>query len=61
MRFLLPTIAIVVLIVIGCAIQIHFSPNHVSGAETRLGVPVYELHANQRDVKTLPEQEIPLP
>jgi hypothetical protein len=61
MRFLLPAIGIVVLIVTGYAIQIHFSPSHVAKAETKLGIPVYELHANKRDVKTLSEQEAPPP
>jgi hypothetical protein len=61
MRFLLPVVGIVVLLVTGYAIQIRFSPNHVSGAETRFGPSVYGLHVNERDVKTLPEEEVPLP
>jgi hypothetical protein len=61
MRFLLPAVGIVVLLVTGYAIQIHFPSNHVSEVETRLSPSVYDLHANERDVKTLPDQEVPLP
>ena len=61
MRFLLPVVGIVVLIVTGIALQTHFSSNQVAVAEVTHGVPVHELHVNKRDVKTLPEQEIPLP
>jgi hypothetical protein len=61
MRFLLPVIGIVVPIVTGIALQTHFSSKHVALAEATLGVPVYELHANKQDMKTLPDQEIPLP
>jgi hypothetical protein len=60
-RFLLPIFGIVVLSVIGIALQTHFSSKYVALAEATLGVPVYELHANKQDMKTLPEQEIPLP
>jgi hypothetical protein len=56
MRFLLPAIGIAILIVIGTALQIHFSPKHVAAADVSLGIPLRELHTN-RDVKTLPEQE----
>ena len=59
MRFLLPVIGIVVLIVTWIALQTHFSSNQVAVAEVTHGVPVYEIHANY--AKTLPEQEIPLP
>jgi hypothetical protein len=58
MRFILPTIGIVVLIATGTALQNHFSSNRVV-AETALGAPVYDIPADY--VKTLPEQEIPLP
>jgi DUF971 family protein len=61
MRFLLPVVGIVVLLVTGYAIQIRFSSNHDSGVETRFNPSVYDVHANERDVKTLPGQEIPLP
>jgi hypothetical protein len=61
MRFLLPVVGIVALLVTGYAIQIRFSPNHVSGPETTFGPSVYDLHVNERDVKTLPEQEVPPP
>jgi len=61
MRFLFPAIGITVLIVIWYALEIRFAPKHVAAAGTNLGVPVYDLHANKRDVKTLPEEEIPLP
>jgi hypothetical protein len=60
MRFLLPVVGVVVLLVTGYAIQIRFSPNHISGAETGFG-PSYVLHVNERDAKALPEQEVPLP
>jgi hypothetical protein len=59
MRFILPAIGITALVVTGSALQTHFSSNQVAMAETTLGVPVYEIHANY--VKTLPDQEIPLP
>ena len=61
MRFLLPAVGIIVLIATGYAVQFHFSSNHVAEAGTKLGIPVYDLHANKRDVKTLPEQAVPLP
>jgi hypothetical protein len=61
MRFLLPAIGITVLIATGYALQNHFSSNHVAEADTKLGISVYDLHANKRDVKTLPEQGAPLP
>jgi hypothetical protein len=59
MRFLLPAIAIVVLIVTGTALQIHFPSNQVAVADATRGVPVYKIQADY--VKALPEQEIPLP
>jgi hypothetical protein len=61
MRFLLPAIGIIILIVTGYAIQIRFPPNHVAEAETKVGISVYDIHANKRDVKTIPEQGAPLP
>jgi len=61
MRFLLPAIGIAALVVTGTALQTHFSSNDVAMAETTLGVPVYDIQANANYVKTLPEQEIPLP
>jgi hypothetical protein len=61
MRFLLPAVGIIVLIVTGYAIQFRFSSNRVAEAETKVGISVYDLHANKRDVKTLPEQGVPLP
>jgi hypothetical protein len=60
MRFLLPAIGIAILIVIGTALQTHFSPKQVAAADASLGIPLRELPTN-RDVKTLPEQETPLP
>ena len=59
MRFLLPAIGIVVLIVTWYALEIRFAPKHVAEAGANVGIPVYDLHANH--VKTVPEQEIPLP
>jgi hypothetical protein len=61
MRFLLPAIGIAALVVTGTALETHFSSNDVAMAETTLGVPVYDIQANPNYVKTLPEQEIPLP
>jgi hypothetical protein len=61
MRLLLPAIGIVVLIATGYALQTHFSSKRVAAAEATVGVPVYALHANKRDMKTLQEQEAPLP
>jgi hypothetical protein len=59
MRFLLPAIGITVLMVTGTALQTHFSSKRSAVAEATTGVPVYKIDANY--VKTLPEQEIPLP
>jgi hypothetical protein len=59
MRFLLPAIGITVLIVTGTALRTHFSSKRSAVAEATTGVPVYKIDANY--VKTLPEQEIPLP
>ena len=59
MRFLLPAIGIVVLIVIGTALQIHFPSKQVAVADATPDVTVYKIDANY--MKTLPEQEIPLP
>jgi hypothetical protein len=64
MRLLLPAVGIVVLIATGYALQTlqtHFSSKQVAAAEATTGVPVYELHANKRDMKTLQKQEAPLP
>ena len=60
MRFLLPAAGIIVLLAIGYAIQFRFASNRVAEAETKVGTSVY-LHANKRDVKTLPDQGAPLP
>ena len=59
MRFLLPAIGIVVLIVTGTALQIHFPSKQVAVADATPDVTVYKIDANY--MKTLPEQEIPLP
>jgi hypothetical protein len=59
MRFLLPTIGIAVLVVVRTALQIHFAPKRVAEAGVIPGIPVQEFPANY--VKTLPEQEVPLP
>jgi len=61
MRLLLPVIGVVVVTVTGIALQTRFSSNQVAAAEATLGISVHELHANNPDVKALPEQEIPLP
>jgi hypothetical protein len=47
------------LIVTGIALQIHFPSKQVAVADATSGVPVYTIQADY--VKTLPEQEIPLP
>jgi len=54
MRLLLPIVGIVALLVKGYAIQIRFSPNHVSGTETRFGPSVYDLHVNDRGCEGAP-------
>ena len=59
MRLLLPAIAIAVLIVTGTALQMRFPSKQAAVAEATLGVPIYKIDASH--VKTLPEQEIPLP
>jgi hypothetical protein len=61
MRFLLPAIGIVMLLVTWYALEIRFAPKHVADAGANVGIPVYDLHVNKRDVKTLQEEEIPLP
>jgi hypothetical protein len=59
MRFLLPAIGIVALIGTGTAVQLRFPSKQVAVAEATAGVAVDKIDANY--VKTLPEQEIPLP
>jgi len=61
MRFLLPAIGIIALIATAQAVQFHLSSTHVAEAGTKLSISVYDLHANKRDVNTLPEQGAPLP
>jgi hypothetical protein len=56
MRVLLPALGIAVLIVTGTALQIRFPSKQVAAAES---APVYKIDANY--LKTLTEQEIPLP
>ena len=43
MRFLLPAIGIVVLIVTGTALQMHFPSKQVAVADATPGVPVYKI------------------
>jgi hypothetical protein len=58
MRLLIPAIGIAVLIVTGTALQMRFPSKQVA-VEATLGGPVYKIDANY--VKTLLDQEIPLP
>jgi hypothetical protein len=60
MRFL-AAVGILVLVVVGYALQTHFSSNRVAEAEIKPGMSVYDVHANKQNVKTLPEEEAPLP
>ena len=59
MRLLVPAIGIAVLVVTGTALEMRFPSKQVAAAEATLGVPVYKIDASY--VKTLLEQEIPLP
>jgi hypothetical protein len=56
---LLFSIGIVALIGIGITLQMRFPPNRVAVVEATAGAPIYIINANH--LKTLPEQEIPLP
>jgi hypothetical protein len=56
---LLFAIGIVVLIGIGITLQMRFPPNRLAVVEATAGAPIYIVDANH--VKTLPEQQIPLP
>jgi hypothetical protein len=53
------TIGMVALAVTGIALQIRFPPNQVAVAEATAGARIYKIDASY--VKTLPEQEAPLP
>ena len=61
MRFLVATGAVISLIVAGHALETEFASSRSVESAMISGVSVYQLHLNKPDIKTLPEQEAPLP
>jgi hypothetical protein len=61
MRFLVGTVAVMALIVAGHALETEFASSRSVESAMISGVSVYQLHLNKPDIKTLPEQEAPLP
>ena len=49
------------LIVAGHALETEFASSRSVESAMISGVSVYQLHLNKPDIKTLPEQEAPLP
>jgi len=61
MRFLVAGIAVIGLIVAGRTIATQFAPNSAVEAGMTSGISVYQIHLEKPDMKTLPEQDVPLP
>jgi hypothetical protein len=61
MRFSVATVAVIGLIVAGRTIETQFASSRSVASAMISGIPVYQLHPNKPDVKTLLEQEAPLP
>jgi hypothetical protein len=61
MRFLVATVAVAGLIVAGHTIETQLASSRSVESEMVSDVSVYQLHINKPDMKTLPEQEAPLP
>jgi hypothetical protein len=61
MRSLGATVAIIGLIAAGHTIETQFASSRSVESAMTSGVSVYQLHLNKADMKTLPEQEAPLP
>jgi hypothetical protein len=61
MRFLVAAVAIIGLIVAGHTIATQFASNRSVEAAMTPGISVYQIHLGKADMKTLPEQEVPLP
>jgi hypothetical protein len=60
-RFLVATVAVIALIVAGHTIQTELASSRSVESAMISGISVYQLHLNKPDMKTLPEQEAPLP
>jgi hypothetical protein len=61
MRFLLGALVVIGLIVAGYAIETQVASSRSTALVVAPGISVYQIHLNTSDVKTLPEQEAPLP
>jgi hypothetical protein len=59
MRLLLGALVVIGLIVAGYTIETQVTSSRSS--ELVSGISVYQIHLNTPDMKTLPEQEAPLP
>jgi nitrate reductase gamma subunit len=60
MRYLLVAVAISGLIAT-YAVKSQFAPSRFAEAGMTSGISVYQLHLGKSDMKTLPEQDAPLP
>jgi hypothetical protein len=61
MRFLVATGAVISLIVAGHAIETEFAASRSVESAMISGISVYQIHLNKVNMRTLPEQEAPLP
>jgi hypothetical protein len=61
MRFLVAGVAVIGLIVAGRTIATQFASGRSVEAAMTSGISVYQIHLDKPDMKTLPEQEVPLP
>jgi hypothetical protein len=60
-RFLVAAVAIIGLIVAGHTIATEFTSSRTVEAAMTPGISVYQIHLGKADMKTLEEQEVPLP
>ena len=60
MRYLVVAVAITGLIM-AYATKTPFAPRRFAEARMTSGISVYQLHLGKSDMKTLPEQDVPLP
>jgi hypothetical protein len=61
MRFFVAAVVIAGLIVAGHRIGTQFASSRSADAGMTSGFSVYQVHLNRPNLKTLPEQEAPLP
>ena len=61
MRLLVATVAVIGLVVAGHTIETQLASGRSVESALISGVSVYQLHLNKPDMKTLPEEEAPLP